>query len=467
MTSTESNFADVSALSLANRIATQNLRAADLTQACVDHIRQHNQQLLAFVEIYEEDAILGAQASDMSIRSGHRTGPLQGMPIGLKDLIHIEGHVTTAGSLAWRGQRATHTATIVHKLVQAGMIILGKTHAVEFALGGWGTNETVGTPWNPWDLSTHRVPGGSSSGSAVAVAAGLVPWALGTDTGGSIRMPSGYCGLTGLKPTVGRISTYGVVPLSRTMDVIGPITHTVEDAAWLYAILQGRDHRDRHTWAMIEDDPRPHLKRGVKGLKLARMPEIEREGVDDQVLEAYDAALDALAACGATIETITLPRRFHDYMADNARIVSAEAYAEFHVLAHDLTAPLDPVVRARMLTGASTTAADYLQTLQTREADIAEFNRAMAPFDALLTPTTASTAIPVSEIDPNNQPSRFTRIANYLNLCALSVPNGLDDRGLPTSLQITCKYADERTALRIGWAYQQASNWHLRRPQGF
>jgi len=456
-----------SALSLAGRIAAQDMTAADLTQECIGRIRQHNQKLMAFVETYEEDAILAAGAIDTALRAGHRVGPLHGMPIALKDLIHIEDRVTTAGSLAWRGRRATQTATVVHKLIQAGMIILGKTHAVEFALGGWGTNETVGTPWNPWDMATHRVPGGSSSGSAVAVAAGLVPWALGTDTGGSIRMPAGFCGLTGLKPTVGRISTHGVVALSRTMDVVGPITRTVEDAAWLYALLQGRDARDRHTWSIAEDDPLPHLKRGVRGLRLARMPEIEREGVAPDVLRAYDESLETLAACGAHIETIDLPCRFHDYMADNARIVSAEAYAEFRAMAEDPSLPLDPVVRARMMTGAPTTAADYLQTVQVRGAACDEFDRVLAPFDALLTPTTAGTAIPVTQIDPDNQPSRFARIANYLDLCALSVPNGQDSLGLPTSLHIVCKRYDERTALRIGWAYQQASNWHLRRPQGF
>src|SRR5207248_6083344 len=165
-----------------------------------------------YVDVYADDARLAAEAADKAIRSGHRVGPLHGVPIALKDLIDLEGRVTTGGSEVWRERRSTVTATLARRLISAGMIVLGKTHTVEFAMGGWGTNEHRGTPWNPWDLGVARTPGGSSSGSGVATAAGFAPWAIGTDTGGSVRLPGSWCGLRGLKTTIGRGSTHRILP---------------------------------------------------------------------------------------------------------------------------------------------------------------------------------------------------------------------------------------------------------------
>lgn len=449
---------------LADEVQAGHTSATRIVRTYLDRIGKYDRKYRAYVEAYSEPALLAANAADLALRSGHRVSPYHGIPVALKDLIEIEGRVTAAGSEAWAGRRSTRTATVVRKLVQAGLIILGKTHAVEFALGGWGTNQRVGTPWNPWDAVAHRVPGGSSSGSAVAVAAGLAPWAIGTDTGGSIRMPAGFCGLTGLMPTAGRISTYGVVRLSRTMDTVGPITRTVEDAARLYDLLKGADPLDPRTRIPPDDNPMTTLKKGVKGLRLARMPDAEREGVAPAVLDAYDRAVDALGKAGAEVETVTLPRHFLDYFQSNACIVSAEAYAEFSAIAEDPTMPLDDVVRARILGGARFSARDYLLALHEREEASTEFSSALADFDALLTPTTADTAVLIDQIDPDVQPSRFTRVANYLNLCALSVPNGFDEKGLPTSLQIICPAFRESTALRIGWAYQNLAGWHRRTP---
>ena len=178
------------------------------------------------------------------------------------------------------------------------MIVIGKTHTVEFAFGGWGTNQHLGTPWNPWDAKTHRTPGGSSSGSGVAVAARMVPCALGTDTGGSVRVPAAWCGITGLKTTIGRISTYGVLPLSPTLDTPGPMTRSVEDAALLLQVMQGADPRDPRTLALRDADPMPTLRRGVKGLRLARIAAAERDGVAAEVLAAYDRSVDAARGHG-------------------------------------------------------------------------------------------------------------------------------------------------------------------------
>ena len=185
------------------------------------------------------------------------------------------GRITIGGSASLRRRRSQVTASLAKRLLAQGMIVIGKTHTVEFAMGGWGTNQHLGTPWNPWDANTARTPGGSSSGSGVAVAARLAPWAIGTDTGGSVRLPASFCGLAGLKVTVGRISTHGVMPLSTTLDTPGPMARSVEDAALLYDVLQGEDPLDPTTRGVAPDDPLPGLRRWVRGLRLARMPAAE------------------------------------------------------------------------------------------------------------------------------------------------------------------------------------------------
>ena len=293
---------------LAAEIAARRLSPVDVIDATFAKIKANNPKHHAFVETYFEDARLAAEAADKAIRSGHAVGPFHGVPIALKDLVEMEGRIATGGSKVWATRRANRTATLARRLIGAGMIIIGKTHTVEFALGGWGTNEHMGTPRNPWDARTHRVPGGSSSGSGVAVAARMVPWAIGTDTGGSVRLPASFCGVTGLKTTIGRISTFGVLPLSTTLDTPGPITRSVEDAALLYQLLLGEDPLDRLTLGQPGAAPLAGLKRGVRGLRLARITEGERDGVAPEILAAYDQALETLARAGARIGTIELPK---------------------------------------------------------------------------------------------------------------------------------------------------------------
>src|SRR5215472_4948652 len=271
-------------------ITARRLSPVDVVDSALKRIGAADGKLHAFVEVYDKEARLAAEAADKAIRSGHTIGPLHGIPIALKDLIEIEGRVTTGGSQVWRERRSRVTATLARRLMAAGMIVLGKTHTVEFAMGGWGTNQRCGTPWNPWDPIVARTPGGSSSGSGVAVAAGFAPWAIGTDTGGSVRLPAAWCGLTGLKTTIGRVSTYGILPLSPTLDTPGPMARSVEDAALLYQVMQGPDSLDSRTRGITPIDPLPMLRRGVRGLRLARMPEAECEGVDGEVLAAYNEA---------------------------------------------------------------------------------------------------------------------------------------------------------------------------------
>src|SRR5438105_4155926 len=303
MPSPETNPALLPVHILASEIAARRLSPVELVEAVLGRIGAADAKLHAFVEVYADEARLAAEAADKAIRSGHAIGPLHGIPIALKDLIEIEGRVTTGGSQVWRDRRSTYTATLAQRLIAAGLIVVGKTHTVEFAMGGWGTNQHRGTPWNPWDPALARTPGGSSSGSGVAVAAGLAPWAIGTDTGGSVRLPASWCGLTGLKTTIGRVSTYGILPLSPTLDTPGPMARSVEDAALLYDAMQGPDPLDPRTRGISPTDPMPSLRRGVRGLRVGRMPEAERDGVDSEVLAAYDASLEHLQRLGAEIVT--------------------------------------------------------------------------------------------------------------------------------------------------------------------
>jgi aspartyl-tRNA(Asn)/glutamyl-tRNA(Gln) amidotransferase subunit A len=452
---------------LAAEIAARRLSPVTVVEALLARIAAYDAKLHAFIDVYADDALLAAEAADKAIRSGHAVGPLHGVPIALKDLIDLEGRVTTGGTMVWRERRSPATATLARRLIAQGMIVLGKTHTVEFAMGGWGTNQHLGTPWNPWDIAAHRTPGGSSSGSGVSVAAGMAPWAIGTDTGGSVRLPASWCGLAGLKTTIGRVSTYGILPLSPSLDTPGPLARTVEDAALLYSVMTGADPLDPRTLiAPPPSDVMTGLKRGVRGLRLARMPASERDGCSAEVLAAYDAAVEALARLGAEIVDVALPCRFADATDMTGRIIGSEAYQLVGDLVDDPALPIDDAVRPRIQIGRGISARDYLAALAERDVLKRRFLAALDGIDALLTPTTQTAAIRVESVDQTTTPAHFTRLVNLLELCALAVPNGFTQTGLPLSLQIICRPYDEAAALRIGWAYQAATDWHERHPPG-
>ena len=461
-----SNPAFLTATDAAAAIQAGRLSPVELVDALLDRIDAHDEKLHAFAAVYREDARAAAEAAHKAIRAGHTIGPWHGIPIALKDIIDIEGRVTTIGSKHWERRVSPTTATLVRRLIEAGTIVIGKVNTVEFAMGGWGTNRHMGTPRNPWDPDVHRAPGGSSSGSGVSVAARLVPWAIGTDTGGSVRIPSAWCGLAGLKVTIGQVSAAGVAPLSHTLDTPGPMTRSVEDAAHLYTVLQGPDPADPSTRRHVPADPLPTMRRGVAGLRLGVMAEPERRGVDAEVLAAFDASVEVLAEAGAHVETLALPRSAAEYGGDVGRLIGAEGYFHVGALVDDESLPIDDDVRPRIWLGKGVSAADYLALLRSREDDKRAAAAAMEGFDALLTPGTLTPAPALDAIDQNKTPAHFTRMANWLEWCALAVPNGATAGGLPTSLHVVCRERDEATALRIGWAYEQATDWHLRVPPG-
>jgi aspartyl-tRNA(Asn)/glutamyl-tRNA(Gln) amidotransferase subunit A len=270
-----------------------------------------------------------------------------------------------------------------------------------------------------------RGPGGSSSGTGVAVAAGLAPWGIGTDTGGSVRIPASWCGLAGLKTTIGRISVHGVLPLAHTLDTPGPMCRSVEDAALLYNLLQGPDPLDPLTLRRPPDDPMPLLKRGVAGLVLRRLPAGDRSQVEGEVLAAYDASLRVLENLGAKLVDVKLPRSFAELGAMAGRIIGCEGYSYVGELVDDAALPVDPHVRPRIALGKGVSARDYLLLLREREQLKRDWSKALAGCDALLAPTTLTAAPRVADIDQSGTAAVITRAINLVDGCALAVRNGL------------------------------------------
>jgi aspartyl-tRNA(Asn)/glutamyl-tRNA(Gln) amidotransferase subunit A len=462
---TEEELAFAPVHELAADLAAGKLSSAKLTEACLARIQKHERKLHAFVSVYADEALRAAHAADEARAAGHGVGPFHGIPVAVKDIIDWEGRVTTGGSKAWEKRVSPHTATLVKKLLGAGMIVIGKTHSVEFAMGSFGTNTHMGDPWNPWDMKAQRAPGGSSSGTGVAVAAGFAPWGIGTDTGGSVRIPSSWCGLAGLKTTLGRISVHGVLPLAHTLDTPGPMCRSVEDAALLYNVLQGPDPLDPLTLRHAPDDPMPELKRGVAGLVLARLPAAERAHVEKEVLAAYDASLELLARLGAKLVEVKLPRGFAELGAMAGRLIGCEGYSYVGHLTDDPAQPVDPHVRPRIGLGKGVSARDYLLLLRDREQLKRDWWKALEGCDALVTPTTLTAAPKIADIDQSGTAAVITRAINLVDGCALAVRNGFTGAGLPTSLHIVCRGYEEATALRIGWAYEQAASWRGRTPE--
>ncbi len=461
-----SSLAYSSAQALSASLASGELSSVDLVEYYLQRIDEWEPRLHAYVEVYAEDARRAAQAADLARRSGAALGPLHGMPVALKDLVEIAGCHTSGGTAAQAGRISTVTAHLVRKLWQQGAIILGKTHTVEFAMGGWGTNQRLGTPWNPWDLNTARTPGGSSSGSGVALAADLVPLALGTDTGGSVRLPASWCNLTALKVSSGRISAQGVLALSPTLDTPGPMARSVADARLFYDALRGFDPDEPLARLVPPEAPARAPREDLRGLRLARLPEADRALVAPEVLSAYDAALAVLADAGADIVDVPMPYGFAEVAEINGQIMFAEGYSLYHTLLDDAAAPLDEDVRPRLLNGRNIRSIDYIQALRQRREMQVRFNKVFDQVDALLAPTTLTPPLALEDVDQAGTPSFFTRFGNFFNLSALALPCGATAQGLPLGMQIMGRPYGEDGVLDIGAQYQARTQWHLRRPQG-
>ena len=384
-----SELAFRSILDLSNSYRIGELSPVAVIDSCLKRAEQFEPKLGAFQTLYAQDAREAAQAAEKAYQSGHRIGPFHGIPFALKDIIDVEGRVTTGGSKVMGNRISPGTATIARRLLAAGGILLGKTKTVEVAMGGWGTNEHMGTPWNPWDLKTARTPGGSSSGSGVSVAAGLVGCAVGTDTGGSVRLPSAWCGLVGLKTSEGLLPTDGIIPLSHTLDTPGPMARCVDDVSLMFEVMAGRHPVNTDRDLELCQGLFGSRGAGIKGLRLGVLSEDEREVIDGEVLALYDRAIEELRVLGAEISVFQMPIRFDDVKGATGSIIFSEGYFHHGQMYEDENAQIDPYVRPRILGGRDITAHDYITAIMKRRNDQSEFLYRMRELTAFVTPTVA------------------------------------------------------------------------------
>jgi aspartyl-tRNA(Asn)/glutamyl-tRNA(Gln) amidotransferase subunit A len=443
---------------IAARVTSRAVSAVDVTETALERIAQHDQRLNSFIRVVPDGALEAAREVDDAVRAGRPVGPLAGVPVALKDLIDLAGVPTTAGA----HRRFHHTpptdASVVTRLRSAGAVIVGKTGLHEFAYGVTNINPHTGPVRNPWDL--ERIPGGSSGGSGAAVAAGFVAAALGTDTGGSIRIPAGLCGVTGFKPTFGRVPVDGVVPLSWTLDHVGPLARTAADAAVVFSVL-----------AQVPE-VLAELSRGLTGLRLSVPEEFFWEELDRDVMSCCQDAVRVLTSGGAVRRSTAFPHA-SECGAAAAVILAAEAaaYHERHLREHPDAFGDD--VRVRLDRGLFLSAADYLAAQRARAYLIREATRALEGVDILVVPTTPAPAARIegdtshgarASLALSVRYTRFTNPFNLLGFPALSIPCGLSRDGLPIGLQIVGRPFDDATVLRVGHAYQQLTDWHRRQP---
>jgi aspartyl-tRNA(Asn)/glutamyl-tRNA(Gln) amidotransferase subunit A len=458
--------------SLSVKIRTGQLSPVTYVEGLLQRINALDGRLRSFIRLLPDRAMAQAHAAEAAWKNGAALGPLHGIPYAAKDLFDVQGLPTMAGTRLLGNNMATNDATVVRRLAAAGMVLLGKTHTVQFAYGAAGINHDHGTPHNPWHRIPHA-PGGSSNGSAVAVAAGLTPMALGTDTGGSVRVPAALCGIVGLKTTVGRVSRAGVYPLSWTLDSVGPITRSVEDAAMVYEVMQGADARDSSTVAVAKQETLRGLKDGVRNLRIALCETVFFDEVDAEVERAVRATDAVFRSLGALVFSMEVPEVAAAWAEQNrALLIAAEACAVNRDLLDNHLDELDHVIGPRMLTGRTLSAPDYFR-LRQRYAELAEHVRwTLRDVDALIVPTTMAPARPLEEVDAsmeeylayNTRVHRNTGIGNLLNLCGVSVPCGFTSGGLPIGLMIYAQPFAEDVALRVAYAYEQATDWDMRRP---
>ena len=448
---------------LAPRLKSKDISPVDLTKLALARIEQHDGALNSFITVMAETALAEAEAAERSIAKGEYLGPLHGIPVAAKDLYATKGTETTFGSPHFAGWIPDHDAAVVERLRANGAILLGKTNLHELAYGTTSANPHYGPVHNPWKSGFH--PGGSSGGSAAAVAGGFAWMALGSDTGASIRQPAACCGIVGIKPTFGRVSKYGCLPLAWSMDHAGPLNRTVMDAALTMNVLAGFDPRD----PCSVDRPVPDFTKGaggdLRGKRIAIVREFFCEDGDSEVFAAIEAVLPVLEGLGAEILEVELPDIEDAFKAGTMTIVVEGATYHAERLR---TRPegFSPQCKADLELGHFYKATDYLQAQRLRRHLMVEVAKVMAPLDALIMPTAPITATPI-EGNPADHPVyrvRNTIPFNFLSLPAISLPCGFSEQGLPIGLQIVGKAFDEAGILQIAHGYEQATEWHKKHP---
>ena len=459
-----------------------------VTEAHLARIASLDTKVAAYLTVTRDAALMAASESEARWRAGKPLGPLDGAPLALKDVLCTRGVRTTCGSKILDGFAPPYDATAVERLRAAGAVLLGKTNCDEFAMGSSTEHSGYGPTRNPWDLA--RVPGGSSGGSAAAVAGGLAAGAYGTDTGGSIRQPAAFCGVVGLKPTYGRVSRYGLVALASSLDQIGPFALDVTDAALLLGAVAGHDRRDSTSIDAPVPDYVAGLAGGVAGLRLGIPDEYFIDGMDPEVERAVRAAIDVLKSLGATVEPVSLPTTRHS-LAAYYIILPAEASSNLarydgvkyglRVAGRDLVdmesrtraAGFGAEVKRRLMLGTYVLSAGYYDAYYGKAQKVRtlvrrEFAAAFARVDLIVAPTTPNVAFKHGEKeDPLSMYLNdvFTIPGNLAGIPGVSVPCGFSVSGLPIGLQILGRPLDEARVLRAAFAYEQATAWRSRRPE--
>jgi aspartyl-tRNA(Asn)/glutamyl-tRNA(Gln) amidotransferase subunit A len=451
-------------------IRTKKLSPVELTQALLARIEKLNPRLNAFIRPTPDIALAGARAAETQIMAGDWRGPLHGVPYGLKDIIDYAGLPTTAHSKILVDNMATADAVVTRALKAAGGVMMGKLATHEFAIGG----PSFDLPWppavNPWGNDGRRYhPGGSSSGSGSALASGMLPAALGTDTGGSVRNPASMCGIVGMKPTYGYVSRRGVLPLSVSLDHVGPMTRTVRDNAILLDIIAGHDPLDAASADVTRRDTTADLDKGVRGLVIGLVRHFYTEddvGHPDQV-KAVDDAAEVFRKLGAEVREIRLPSNA-DFVTCNRLILRAEAFSVHRQWLAERPGDYGEYGRQRIMDGATITAADYIDAQRLRTRLIDRTLAAMADCDVVLTASSLDPSCPIDDTAEvlRTYPRQVRQPFNVTGQPALVVPAGFTKNELPLSIQLVGHPFQEAMVYRVGAAYEAATTWSTRRPSG-
>jgi aspartyl-tRNA(Asn)/glutamyl-tRNA(Gln) amidotransferase subunit A len=455
---------------VASAIATKRLSSHEVTRALLHRIAQWQPRLNAFMEIESEGALKAADEADAELAKGDSRGPLHGVPLAHKDMYYDAGKVVTCGSAIRRDFVAASTSTALQRLKDAGAIRLGSLQMAEFAYGPTGHNAHYGPVHNPFGLD--RVTGGSSSGSGAAVAARLTYAALGSDTGGSIRMPAHFCGVTGLKTTYGRVSRAGAMPLSQSLDTVGPLAQTAEDCALLLGLTAGPDPEDPTASHAPVADYMAATKASMKGLKIGVPSNFYVDDLDQEVAGILDDTIATLKREGAEIVQVELPDQRQ--LSAACQLLLAVEAAAFHKR-WLIERPQDygPQVLMRLQNGLAIPGVTYLETLRWRGPALAAHVAATSKVDAVIAPVAPMPAPTIAESDVGNSPgaeaviqrlTRFTRPINYLGLPSLAIPSGFTKAGLPVGVQLIGRSFDEASILTIGAAFQRATDFHQKAP---
>jgi aspartyl-tRNA(Asn)/glutamyl-tRNA(Gln) amidotransferase subunit A len=458
------NLTDLTLTETSDLIANQEVSSKELTQAHLDRISRLEPELNCFITQTPELALERARQADAEIRSGEVRGPLHGIPIALKDLFETRGVTTTAGSLFFRDRIPEENGVVVERLEAAGAVNLGKLNMHEIALGVTNNNPHFGPCRNPWDLD--RSPGGSSGGSGSALAAGLCMGSMGSDTGGSIRIPASLCGIVGLKPTYGRISLRGVVPLSWNLDHPGPMARRVNDVAMLLQEVAGYDPQDPACVDMPVPDYLVQLTGGVRGWQIALAEDQFFSKGEAEILSLVRNAAEVFASLGAQISVVEFPGAY-EAARDNGLLVTSDAAAFHKERRAEQPEMFGDDIRQRLEAGAAYTSSEYSLARRNQSVSRRKFENFFNDYDLLLTPTTPITAPYLAGPDAVEQAAKLTRFTapfNLTGLPAISIPCGFTFQGLPVGLQIVTRPWGEAALLRAAYAFERANDWHKRRP---